>query len=309
MIIIVLLAIAIAIAYWHSYPRLGHWLYHSGNKFEANLYGLKRAVINVDSIDHVYWHNGKSNKPSLLLVHGFSASYAVWLRFAQHFNQDYFVIIPDLAGHGETGYEEDWNYAIDAQADRMATLLRLLGCSKAHIVGNSMGGFIAAHMARYHSEICETITLIDPAGVSSPKPSKMLKMLQSGRNPFVMKSDDEFYEFYDMVMARPPFAPKIVTDAISETYQNRSQQLSKIFSDYNRQSNYLEAELKNIITPALLIWGAHDQLIDVSSTAIWQEGLQCTVHIWYDLGHMPMMEAPERTAFAVKNHIFTQQRL
>ncbi|MDM7860842.1 alpha/beta fold hydrolase [Alteromonas sp. ASW11-36] len=308
MIILGLLAIAIAIAYWHSYPRFGHWLYHSGNNLEAKLYGFKRAIVSIEGIDHVYWHNGKSNKPALLLIHGFSASHAVWLRFARYFNNDYFVIIPDLAGHGETGFEQQWDYSIESQAQRMAALLHCLGCSSAHIVGNSMGGFIAAHMGRYYSNMCNSITLIDPAGVSSPEPSKMLQMLQSGRNPFVMNSDKEFYEFYNMVMARPPFAPKVVTDALSQTYQARSQELAKIFNDYNRQHNYLEAELSEIGCPALVIWGAQDQLIHVSSANVWQQGLQCTVHIWYDLGHMPMMEAPERTAFAVKNHIFTTQR-
>ena len=175
----------------------------------------------------------------------------------------------------------------------------------AHIVGNSMGGFIAAQMARFNGEKCLSITLIDPDGIVSPEPSVMMKMLSEGNNPFFIHNDVEFLRFYSMAMARPPFVPGIVKSAISEQYQARRDELQKIFNDYNKLSEFLDDELVKINIPALVIWGAKDELIHVSSAKIWADKLNCVCHVWHDLGHMPMVEASERTAFAT--HAFLNQ--
>lgn len=170
-----------------------------------------------------------------------------------------------------------------------------------------MGGYIAAHMGRFHPDTCLSITLIDPAGINTPKASKMGLLMAEGNNPFFITNDGEFARFYSMTMARPPFIPRVVKSALSQHYQRRREELGKIFKDYNRQHNYIAAELCNIECPSLLIWGAQDDLIDVSGAKLWSEGLDCNEHIWYDLGHMPMVEAPERTAWATLA-FFKQQK-
>ena len=301
-IVLILLALLIG-AYWYTYPRMGLWLYKTGNSIESKLYGFTKTSIEVNGIYHSVWQSKNRDKPTLLLIHGFSASYSVWLRFAKHFTTDYNVVIPDLAGHGETGFKPEWDYSIESQCTRLEGLLDQLSIDKAHIIGNSMGGFIAAHFGRFHEQRCLSITLIDPAGVSSPNPSPMLEMLMDGQNPFLVDNREQFRAFYAMTMERPPFVPNSVIDALAEVYIARKEELAKIFGDYNRQHNYLETELDKITCPSLLIWGAHDKLIDVSSVAVWESGLNCETHVWYDVGHMPMMEAPERTAFAVKQFL------
>jgi abhydrolase domain-containing protein 6 len=306
MIIVLVITLAAASAYWLSYPKLGHCLYYYGNALEAKLYGFNKTTITLNGIDHKIWTNTKTDKPMLLLVHGFSANYAVWLRYAKNFTDDYHVVMLDLAGHGETGYEPDWDYSIAAQSARLAELITTLGHKNAHIVGNSMGGYIAAHMAIYYSEVCASIVLIDPAGINSPIPSKMGKLQAQGINPFYIENDADFARFYQMVMAKPPYAPNIVKAALSEQYQTKKHQLMKIFKDFNNQQDRLQNELSKISCPSLLIWGAKDDLIDVSSAALWCNGLNCASHIWDDVGHMPMFEVPKRSAQATL--AFLQQK-
>lgn len=220
----VFLAIIIlaAIVYWYTYPKLGHYLYSFGNALEAKLYGLVKFDMTLEEIEHKVWSNNKSEKPLVLLVHGFSASYAVWLRFSRHFNKDYHVVVLDLAGHGETGFDQNWDYSIAAQSARLQELITQLGHNKAQIVGSSMGGFIAAHMAVHYPDVCASIVLIDPAGIDSPSPSKMVEMQAHGSNPFYIENDADFARFYQMVMFKPPYAPKIVKSAISEQYQAKN---------------------------------------------------------------------------------------
>jgi len=307
MIILIVLITLLGVAYWYTYPKLGHYLYAYSNALEAKLYGFTEQTIELEGITHTVWTNSQENKPILLLVHGFSASHAVWLRYAKFFIDDYHVVIPDLAGHGKTGFMEEWDYSIEAQSKRLMLLINDFGSERAHIVGNSMGGFIAAHMGRYYADSCLSITLIDPAGVSSPHPSKMGLLMAEGCNPFYINNDAEFARFYAMTMARPPFLPGIVKSALSLQYQSRRHELEKIFRDYNRHYNDLESELNAIKCPSMLIWGAKDDLIDVSSASVWSESLNCRAHIWYDLGHMPMLEAPERTACATVEFLNQQK--
>ena len=56
--------------------------------------------------------------------------------------------------------------------------------------------------------------------------------------------------------------------------------------------------------PVLLLWGAKDQLIHVSSVSIWEAGIPAIqTHIWPDVGHLPMMEVPAESAAVVNQFI------
>ncbi len=171
MVILIFLLVLLAFAYWYTYPRLGRLLYRWSSNIEARVYGLTQRTIRVDDCIHHVWVSVDNSKPMLLLLHGFSADHAVWLRFARHFTHDYFVVIPDLAGHGETGYVLELDYGIDAQAQRVCSMMKMLGHEHAHAVGNSMGGMIAAHIASHYQEQVLSLTVIDPAGIATPKPS------------------------------------------------------------------------------------------------------------------------------------------
>lgn len=76
---------------------------------------------------------------SILMLHGYSADKNLWLRFARHFVSQYRVVIPDLAGHGETGFKAGGGYDIPTQARRVIELLDACGLDKVHVIGNSMG--------------------------------------------------------------------------------------------------------------------------------------------------------------------------
>jgi pimeloyl-ACP methyl ester carboxylesterase len=145
-----------------------------------------------------------------VLLHGYSADKQVWVRFARPLLDRYEVIIPDLAGHGATGFVPGLDYSGPAQARRVAAMLDTLGIAKAHVAGNSMGGFITAHFALAYPQRTLSAGLIDPAGVNSPEPSDMGKLLAGGRNPFEVNSRAEFDDFYAMTMAQPPWLPGIV---------------------------------------------------------------------------------------------------
>lgn len=284
---------------WKFRVGISYWFYGVVTGLEALFYGFKKHSATAEGIEHVYYSNDNTAKPLLVLIHGFSADKSVWLRAAKHFHKDYWVVIPDLAGHGETGFVKDWDYSASHQALRMAALIRSLGAGKAHIAGNSMGGLVAATMALETPDSVASIILVDPVGVLSPQPSTMLTMMKAGKNPFFVDSEEEFYQFFDMTMAQPPFIPNLIKDGLARKYIARKPQLQKIFADYNREGTDLAEPLSGKTVPSLVIWGAKDDLIHVSSAPVWQRALKSELVVWDDLGHMPMLEAPGRTADAM----------
>jgi pimeloyl-ACP methyl ester carboxylesterase len=292
-----LLAAALTFAAWSyaTYPAVGQLTYDVASYSESHLYGLHKERVVVDGVPMVLYRSNGSGEP-ILMLHGFSADKDVWVRFARHFARTHQVIIPDMAGHGETGFKPEWDYSVPAQAARLVKLLDQLGIKQAHVIGNSMGGYITAQMALSYPGRVLSAGLVDPAGLPQPHPSELETQLAQGHNPFLIESRQDFARFYPMTMASPPPMPGFVLDAIAEQYIARRSQLEVIFKQA-RQPTDLPARVGQIKAPTLLLWGKLDRLIDVSAVPVWQAALpRAQVAVWDGIGHMPMVERPAESA-------------
>jgi pimeloyl-ACP methyl ester carboxylesterase len=296
----VLISLVLIAASWFAvhryYIELGHWLYQNGQAAEAWWYGFERQQVDIGEMTLSLYQHSNPGKPVIVMLHGFSADKMVWLRFARHLTAQYQILIPDLAGHGDSPYQAGWDYSVPAQSRRVQQLLDAMQLQSVHLIGNSMGGFISADFAIRYPERTLSVALVNPAGVASPQPSRMQQLLASGRNPFLIDNRAQFDEFYAMTMAKPPLLPDIVLAALAENYQARQSQLENMFTDFIASPG-LEPNLAALKAPALLWWGDQDQLLHVSAAEVWQQGIpQLQVHIFNGIGHMPMLEIPKQTA-------------
>ena len=290
-------------------PRAGAKAFTLAATSEAAAYGLHAQTADLGELRMAFYDGGpKAAAEAIVMLHGYSADKQVWPRFARPLLEKYRVIIPDLAGHGESGFNPAWNYSGPAQARRVALLMDKLGIQKAHIVGNSMGGFIAAHFALATPERTLSAGLIDPHGVASPQPSDMEKMLAAGKNPFEVHSPAEFDRFYAMTMAQPPWLPRFMLSAMAADYMARREQLAVIFKGFH-DSDALDSHLAGIKVPTLLLWGSKDRLIDVSSAKVWAAGLPNARLVIEDgIGHMPMVEEPAKAAQIYQSFLSSLQK-
>lgn len=279
------------------YGALGRLAYRLTMALESRLYGLRRVVVDAgDCRMDCYLGGPIDARETLVLVHGYSADKAVWVRFAKHFTARYRVLVVDLPGHGETAYDPALSYRISAQAQRVLRAMDTLGITRAHVVGNSMGGMIAARLAHDHPQRLRSASLIDPAGVQSPQPSDMEQMLARGHNPFLVASQAGFRAFYAMTMARPPWLPSMALHAIGQRYIAQRAQLAHIFEHFTSEGG-LDHQLGAIRVPVLVMWGRRDRLLHASAAAVWTDGIPGARQVVYDdLGHMPMLESPARSA-------------
>lgn len=287
-----------------TYPAIGGKLYAADMQIETALYGLHRATVDGGDARLMTYQGGAADAPeAVVMLHGYSADKDVWVRFARHFTSRYRVVIVDLPGHGETPFDPALRYDTASQATRVLHMMDALGIKRAHLVGNSMGGFIAARIAHDHGERVASATLMDAAGVVSPTPSDMDRLVAAGRNPFEVSTQEEFRSFYGMTMAQAPWVPGVTLDHIGERYIAQRQQLARIFRDFHHVG-LLDDSLASIRVPVLVMWGAKDQLVHVSAAAKWAAGIPGARRVIYDdLGHMPMVEDPSRSAHDVTTFI------
>ncbi|HEX3585607.1 MAG TPA: alpha/beta fold hydrolase [Candidatus Angelobacter sp.] len=251
--------------------------------------GLKRHVIQVGDHRIVYSEGG--NGEPVVLLHGFGASADSWNRFAKPLTRRYRVIAPDQPGWGASTRIETASYGYPAQIERLHQLFSALGLKRVHLVGHSMGGFIAsAYAARYPSEVI-TLGLIAPHGMVEPVSSELANDVAKGDNWLVASSYQEFDRLLNNIFARRPYAPKAVVRYLADHAIRGSAKSAKIFAEMQTNDPPLADRLPCITAPALIVWGDHDRVLHVSCADLFRQGIKSSeVMIIPSSGHMPLVE-------------------
>src|SRR3984893_2314379 len=100
------------------------------------------------------------------LLHGFTQSGRSWLEVISRMPAGYMWIVPDLRGHGETRTAPDAPCSMDACTGDLVMLWDHLGIPRTHLVGYSMGGRLALHVAaRRPQRILSLLTIGAHAGL------------------------------------------------------------------------------------------------------------------------------------------------
>lgn len=107
-------------------------------------------------------HRGGSGGP-LLLLHGVGATWRVWTPVLAHLEPHHDVLAPTLLGHGGAArLAPGIAPSMDALVDGVEEELNRAGLRRVHIVGNSLGGWVALELARRGR--AQSVILFSPAG-------------------------------------------------------------------------------------------------------------------------------------------------
>ncbi|MDD5028670.1 MAG: alpha/beta hydrolase [Rhodoferax sp.] len=106
-------------------------------------------------------------RPALLLLHGFPQTHALWQRVAQHLVNDFYLVLPDLRGYGDSskypGLADHSNYSKRAMAQDMVALMDVLGLDRFGVCGHDRGGRVAHRLALDHPARVSRLCVIDIA--------------------------------------------------------------------------------------------------------------------------------------------------
>ena len=151
---------------------------------------------------------GDVQKPALLLLHGFPQSHVMWHRVAQQLANDYFLVMPDLRGYGDSsktpGLPDHSNYSKRNMAHDMTLIMDALGIGNFYLCGHDRGGRVAHRLALDHSARVTKLCVIDIA------PTLDMYEGNSLRAPY-MEFAKAYYHWFAMLQPAP--LPEIMMGA------------------------------------------------------------------------------------------------
>lgn len=115
--------------------------------------------MKVNDIELYYEIHGEDNRDWMVLIMGLGFDISGWQFQVPEFAKEYKVLVFDNRDVGRSD-KSDVPYSMKTMADDTVRLMDQLGIKKAHIVGSSMGGFIAQEMAVNYSERVRSLSLV-----------------------------------------------------------------------------------------------------------------------------------------------------
>ena len=278
-------------------------LFDLGVASERAQSGLEPHTVEIDGHRVHYLERGGEgpDTQTLVLIHGFAGDKNHWIRFVRFLPPGYRVLAPDLSAHGDNALDPAATYSISYLTDVVSAFIDTLEEDPVHLVGNSLGGRIAAELALAHPERVRTVSLLDPAGLASPEPSDLDVALARGENLLIPTTREE----YDTLIAisfgdDAPELPWPAPAVLARRYANRASVYRKIWTDLGTEPNDLDSRLHQLTPPLLVVWGEQDGVIDVSAAGRWAELVSHSeIELMTGVGHAPMLERPEETATLV----------
>jgi haloacetate dehalogenase len=106
-------------------------------------------------------------RPALLLLHGFPQTHVMWHRVAQLLQKDFYLVMPDLRGYGDSskapGLADHSNYSKRAMAQDKVDVMDALGVAQFDLCGHDRGGRVAHRLAVDHPTRVRRLCVIDIA--------------------------------------------------------------------------------------------------------------------------------------------------
>ena len=235
----------------------------------------------------------------LLLIHGTSSSLRTWDGVTAQLKNQYRIIRFDLPGFGLTGPNPNHDYSTRYYNQVIDSLLSALHVSRVIIVGNSLGGAIATQYAIYQPAKVRGLVLVDAAGLPPAKKT-------TGAIGFKLAQMPVINRLLTIITPRE-LVKKSLQDAYGDTEKVTDSLTSQYFDMLTREGNrqalidrmrqgWQEKSsdfLSNVQAPTLIVWGSKDRLIPVENAELFQQKIKNSqVHIWDNLGHVPMEEDP-----------------
>lgn len=273
-------------------------IYEKAMNHERSKAGLELKTIEAGGKTISLMESERGNdKPTIILVHGFTANKENWIRFAAYLTETYHVVAMDLPGHGDSVKDFNLQYDFSDQVIYVNEIVSCLNIEKFHMAGNSMGGAISALYAVAFPEQVQSLFLIDPAGIHRYD-CELTRRLAEGSNPLIVTCDDDFYELMDFALEEKPYIPWPVTSVMAEKSAANEAINRKIFADFHGiHASSFDDEIKKITAPTMILWGAEDRIIHVDNASVFNQLIPNSQTIVLEgIGHAPMIEVPEKSA-------------
>jgi pimeloyl-ACP methyl ester carboxylesterase len=257
----------------------------------------------VDGLRMHFREWGDPDAPALLLLHGQSDNAYSFDRWGAALGERFYVVAPDLPGHGLTGPDADGRYSWEAMADLVAALAEQLGLERYAVGGNSLGGAVAARLTLDHGESVAGLVLIDAIGFPRTEPVPLA--LQAYAWPVTGDL---------MTVMTPPFVVEMsLASSFGDPGRLDRGDALRLHDLMLREGNRAAArqvlqqslgrvleDIDRIGVPTLVLWGEKDPWTPAHYAGWFGDRIAgAEVVVMPGVGHQPMVEAGAESAATV----------
>jgi pimeloyl-ACP methyl ester carboxylesterase len=253
--------------------------------------------VNLNGFELAYERRGKGTP--LVLLHGYPLDHSIWEPIVPLLENDFELLLPDLRGFGQSAVTGSTYGMADFAAD-LAVLLSALGIWQVAIAGHSMGGYIALAFARAYPQRTLGLGLVSSQVLADTPEKKAARYLEAEQ---VLANGVREVAEGMSVKLTPYTELQIMLKTL--ILRQRPEGLAgalRAMADRPDSSTLLPG----CVFPVVLIHGLEDGLIPVerarSVKAVVPHAQLIEIP---NVGHMPMMEAPQEAAEALKSVFFS----
>jgi pimeloyl-ACP methyl ester carboxylesterase len=255
--------------------------------------------VSVDGARIHYQEFGGASKPTILLIHGYTASLYVWKTTAPMLaDAGFHVVAIDLLGFGYSEKPSWFDYAITSQARLVARFMNRIGIGQATIVGSSYGGAVAATLALDYPERVSKLILVDAVSNDNLKNHPILKLaaipgIGEVLTPFLI--DSRAFQRHRMRGTLSPANHALITDerveGILRPLTAADAHHSLLATSRAWSANRIQQDAHLINQPTLIIWGEDDKVIPVDDGYKLHDSiLNSRLVVLKNCGHVPPEE-------------------
>jgi pimeloyl-ACP methyl ester carboxylesterase len=246
--------------------------------------GLKKVAVPAPVGPQTVFVGGSG--PVLVLLHGVGDNAGTWFHVARALAARYRLVIPDLAGHGESAPLAGPIPFADLFGGLEAVVEQQAGGKRVTIVGNSLGAWIAMVFAARHPERLERVVAVNggPLMGSGGGPSLLPKTREEARDA--------------MARLRDPGSPAIPANVLDDMVRRSpTGPIARFMGTAASMGAWLlnGDQLREMKVPVRLVWGVSDQLFPLDYAKRMAAVLPDVELIPVErCGHIPQQEAPTR---------------
>jgi pimeloyl-ACP methyl ester carboxylesterase len=232
--------------------------------------------------------------PPMLFLHGARGA-ARWLPFMEALSARFDLIVPEHPGFGRSE-TPPWLDNISDLAYFYLDFIEALGLRHIHLVGTSLGGWIAAELAVRNQHGLRTLTLVAPAGIH-------VKGVQPG----------DFFLWPAAELARNLFCDASLAEAMLREQPSEEEQemlmknrftTAKLAWQPRLFNPHLAKWLHRITIPTLILWGDQDKVMPPPYGLAFRDLIpRARLEILPQCGHLPQVEKMEEFVGAVTRFI------
>jgi pyruvate dehydrogenase E2 component (dihydrolipoamide acetyltransferase) len=220
----------------------------------------------------------------VVLVHGYGGDKNSWLFVQQPLAESHPVHALDLPGHGASS-KDVGDGSLQVLVDTVLGFLDAAGIGRAHLVGHSLGGTVAAAAARAAPDRVASLTLLAPAGFGGRPNAGYLRGFASA------SSRRELKPLLGDLFADPDLVTRQLVDDLLKYKRLDGVPaaleaiLGTLLTDTDEQAIDTRALLDGLDVPLTIVWGRADKILP---RPVRIDSIDITD---VDSGHMPQMES------------------